>query len=114
MAKKVIRRKGAVKSGNAASETKVAEAAKASTNGAFVALYVDDTSNFHTYRAANGQPFYCSFGLTKGEDIPKTVTIELVSKNDPRWKPAMLDILKGTGDGSKTRARLQRSIDTAP
>jgi len=75
-----------------------------------LALFVKDTTNYHSYEAANGQGVYMSMGIDKEIDIPKTITLELVTKNDPRWKEAMLKKLEGAREGSKTYAKYAKAL----
>ena len=109
MAKKMIRTRRPDKATN-----KPETDSNTSGNGVVQVFYIEDSKNFHKYQAGLDQGCYVTMGVSKDADIPKTMTLELITKSDPRWAPAMEAFIESSTEGKKAWTRLMKSYQGRP
>lgn len=75
-------------------------------NDAVSAVYVGDSTNYHIYQVANGKKVVGSLYFDKESEVPKEVTLNLLTPANKEWRGIVEKLRGNAREGSKNYDRL--------
>ena len=75
-------------------------------NSAISAVYVGDSTNYHIYQVANGKKVVGSLYFDKENEVPKEITVRLLTPVNGEWRGAVEKLRGNAKGGSKNHDRL--------